>query len=195
MNQVRKESKVLSGIVGRKIDECQQSADNRLLVLIVNETDAANTRRCKKSSIIDRVSRCNVTTPSYSTLWQSQCQLSVVRYYQYRSIRVGESDPTRPKTIAYLSAVPVLSITHVFWMRMRLNYELCCINLAKVYFGLPFFMANRGCCFWFLSSTWLAAAFFPRSRFKLSGSAGSQKRTIHEPEGRNEVALLVISKK
>jgi len=68
MNQVRKESKVLSGIVGRKIDECQQSADNRLLVLIVNETDAANTRRCKKSSIIDRVSRCNVTTPSYSTL-------------------------------------------------------------------------------------------------------------------------------
>ena len=34
-----------------------------------------------------------------------------------------------------------------------------------------------------------------RSRFKLSVSAGSQKRTIHEPEGRNESRFSSISKK
>ena len=34
-----------------------------------------------------------------------------------------------------------------------------------------------------------------RSRFKLSVSAGSQKRTIHKPEGRNESRFTSISKK
>ena len=36
---------------------------------------------------------------------------------------------------------------------------------------------------------------YSESRFGLNVSAGSQKRAIHEPEGRNEVALLGISKK
>lgn len=35
----------------------------------------------------------------------------------------------------------------------------------------------------------------PRSRFRLSVSAGSQKRTIHEPEGRNDSRFSSISKK
>jgi hypothetical protein len=33
------------------------------------------------------------------------------------------------------------------------------------------------------------------SRFKLNVSAGSQKRTIHKPEGRNESRFSLMSKK
>jgi hypothetical protein len=35
----------------------------------------------------------------------------------------------------------------------------------------------------------------PRSRFRLNGMAGSQKRAIHEPEGRDESRYSLISKK
>ena len=48
--------------------------------------------------------------------------------------------------------------------------------------------------FW-LGCMCLLLHFSSRSRFKLNVSAGSQKRTIHKPEGKNESRFSLISKK
>ena len=42
---------------------------------------------------------------------------------------------------------------------------------------------------------WFLVILRPRSRFKLNVSAGSQKRTIHKPEGKDESRFSLKSKK